>query len=58
MAWDVLAHGYGLVEAPTIDTDGSLVFSDVTGGGIYRLVADGTVPSLLQRHSGSRGGAK
>ena len=41
MDWDVLAHGYGLAEAPTIDADGSLVFSDVLGGGVYRLDAVG-----------------
>ncbi len=55
MAWDVLAHGYGLVEAPTIDTDGSLVFSDVTGGGIYRLVADGTVSTVVPKRRGVGG---
>ena len=37
MQWEVLAHGYGLVEAPTIAPDGSLLFSDVLNGGIYRL---------------------
>jgi hypothetical protein len=42
MKWDVVAHGYGLVEAPTIDVDGSLVFSDVLGGGIA-IHADGGI---------------
>ena len=41
--WEVLAHGFGLAEAPTIDRDGTLLFSDVLGGGVYRLDASGGV---------------
>ena len=47
MDWDVCAHGYGLAEAPTIDIDGSLVFSDVLGGGVYRIDTSGTVNTPL-----------
>jgi sugar lactone lactonase YvrE len=54
MDWEVLAHGYGLAEAPTIDTDGSLLFSDVLGGGVYRL-ADGTVPTVVPKRRGVGG---
>ena len=52
MDWEVLAHGYGLAEAPTIDTDGSVVFSDVLGGGVYRLDGSGD-----GRDGGARNGA-
>ena len=41
MEWEVLAHGYGLAEAPTIDLDGTLLFTDVLGGGVYRLAGNG-----------------
>ena len=47
MEWEVLAHGYRLAEAPTIDGDGSLVFSDVLGGGVYRLDDSGAVLDAL-----------
>jgi sugar lactone lactonase YvrE len=53
--WEVLAHGYGLAEAPTIDTDGSLVFSDVLGGGIYRIGATGAVTTVVPKRRGVGG---
>ena len=55
MDWEVLAHGYGLAEAPTIDGDGSLVFSDVLGGGIYRVDASGTVTVVVPKRRGVGG---
>jgi sugar lactone lactonase YvrE len=55
MEWDVLAHGYGLAEAPTIDTDGSLVFSDVLGGGVYRLDSSGAVTTVVPKRRGVGG---
>jgi sugar lactone lactonase YvrE len=55
MDWEVLAHGYGLAEAPTIDRDGSLVFSDVLGGGIYRLDVAGVVTTVVPKRRGVGG---
>jgi D-xylonolactonase len=55
MDWDVLAHGYGLAEAPTIDVDGSLVFSDVLGGGVCRLEATGAVTTVVPKRRGVGG---
>ena len=55
MDWEVLAHGYGLAEAPTIDVDGSLVFSDVLGGGVYRLDATGAVTTVVPKRRGVGG---
>ncbi|MEM7408765.1 MAG: SMP-30/gluconolactonase/LRE family protein [Myxococcota bacterium] len=37
MSFEVLASGYGLVEGPTEDVDGTILFSDVFGGGVYRV---------------------
>ena len=51
----MLAHGYGLAEAPTVDTDGSLVFSDVLGGGVYRLDASGSVTTVIPKRRGVGG---
>jgi xylono-1,5-lactonase len=55
MDWEVLAHGYGLAEAPTVDLDGSLVFSDVLGGGVYRLDEDGTTTVVVPKRRGVGG---
>jgi gluconolactonase len=55
MEWEVVARGYGLAEAPTIDTDGSLVFSDVLGGGVYRLDASGAVSTVVPKRRGVGG---
>ncbi len=40
--WETLATGYGLVEGPTVDDRGGLYFSDVLGGGVYRLDLEGS----------------
>ena len=55
MDWEVLAHGYGLAEAPTIDIDASVVFSDVLGGGIYRIDAAGSVTTVVPKRRGVGG---
>lgn len=51
----MLAHGYGLAEAPTIDRDGSLLFSDVLGGGVYRIDAAGDVTTVIPKRRGVGG---
>jgi sugar lactone lactonase YvrE len=55
MNWEVLAHGFGLAEGPTIDVDGSLVFSDVLGGGVYRLRPNGDVTTVVPKRRGVGG---
>src|SRR5690349_9077800 len=55
MDWEVLAHGYGLAEAPTVDTDGTLVFSDVLGGGVYRIEQAGMVSTVVPKRRGVGG---
>jgi gluconolactonase len=51
----VLASGYQLAEAPTIDTDGTFLFSDVLGGGVHRLAADGRVTTVIPKRRGVGG---
>jgi gluconolactonase len=53
--WEVLAHGYRLAEAPTLDRDGTLVFSDVLGGGIYRWDGSGAVSTVVPKRRGVGG---
>ncbi len=55
MEWEVLAHGYGLVEAPTVDVDGTLLFSDVLGGGVHRLGANGEITTVVPKRRGIGG---
>jgi gluconolactonase len=53
--WEVLAHGFGLAEAPTIDRDGTLLFSDVLGGGVYRWDSTGNVATVVPKRRGVGG---
>ncbi|HUW01491.1 MAG TPA: SMP-30/gluconolactonase/LRE family protein [Acidimicrobiales bacterium] len=53
--FETLATGYELVEAPTWLPDGGLAFSDVLGGGVYRLDPDGSVSTLVPKRRGVGG---
>ena len=53
--FEELAHGYGLVEGPTVTADGHLVFSDVLGGGVYQLAPDGSVATVVPKRRGVGG---
>jgi gluconolactonase len=55
MDWETRASGYGLVEGPTYAPDGSLYFSDVLGGGVYRLDVDGDVEVIVPKRKGVGG---
>lgn len=52
---EALAWGYGLVEGPTSARDGSLYFSDVLGGGVYRWSPDGAVETVVPKRRGVGG---
>ncbi|PTL60170.1 SMP-30/gluconolactonase/LRE family protein [Paraconexibacter algicola] len=48
--------GYGLTEAPRIGRDGTVWFSDVTGGGVHRIAPGGEeVEVVLERRRGIGG---
>jgi len=55
MKFEVLASGYGLVEGPNEDAEGGIVFSDVLGGGVYRIDATGAVTTLVPKRRGVGG---
>jgi xylono-1,5-lactonase len=55
MTWETVAFGYGLVEGPTVDDAGGLYFSDVLGGGVYRVDADGNVETIVAKRRGVGG---
>ena len=52
---ETLAHGYGLVEGPRMDSNGNLFFSDVTLGGVYRRAPDGAVTTVVPKRRGVGG---
>ena len=49
------AHGQTLLEAPRADDDGSLLYSDVMGGGVHRLTPDGGIEEVLPLRRGIGG---
>jgi gluconolactonase len=55
MQFSVIASGYGLVEGPTVAGDGSVYFSDVLGGGVYRAGTDGSVETVVPKRRGVGG---
>jgi gluconolactonase len=55
MQFEILASGYGLVEGPTEDSEGGILFSDVLGGGVYRVDETGSVATLVPKRRGVGG---
>lgn len=50
-----LAHGYGLVEGPVWVPGSGLMFSDVHGGGVHCLSADGALATVFPHRRGIGG---
>jgi xylono-1,5-lactonase len=55
MQFELLTSGYGLVEGPTVDADGNLFYSDVLGGGVYRLDPSGAITTVVPKRRGVGG---
>jgi sugar lactone lactonase YvrE len=55
MEFETLASGYGLLEAPRVDEQGRLYFSDVPNGGVYRRNPDGKIENVIPRRRGVGG---
>jgi xylono-1,5-lactonase len=53
--FEVIASGFGVVEAPTLDDEGGIYFSDVPRGGLYRLAPTGGVETLVEKRKGIGG---
>lgn len=47
MRFELLATGYGGVEAPRVDHRNRLYFSDVVDGGVFRRNPDGSIETLI-----------
>jgi sugar lactone lactonase YvrE len=52
---DTLASGFGLAEGPCAARDGSIYFSDVFGGGVYRWSAEDGLTTVLPKRRGVGG---
>jgi xylono-1,5-lactonase len=56
MAIELLASGYTLIEAPRVDEQNRLYFSNVREqGGVYRRSPDGTIETLIPKRKGVGG---
>jgi gluconolactonase len=53
--FEVVVSGYGVIEAPTLDDEGGIIFSDVPRGGVYRLSPSGKVETLIAKRKGVGG---
>lgn len=51
----LLAHGFGLVEGPTVGPEGELYVSDVLRGGVHRIDRDGEVTTVIPKRRGVGG---
>jgi gluconolactonase len=52
---ETLARGFALVEAPRESPDGSIYFSDVLRGGVYRVAPSGEVETVVPKRRGVGG---
>jgi gluconolactonase len=52
---EILASGRGLVEGPRADAEGSLYFSDVLLGGVYRRTPEGEIETVVPKRRGVGG---
>ena len=52
---EALAWGYRLAEAPCVDDDGAVYFSDALGGGLHRWASEGNVATVIPKRRGIGG---
>src|SRR5271170_7322990 len=55
MEFEMLASGYGLLEAPRVDDLGRFYFTDIPNGGVYRRNPGGNVETLIPKRKGVGG---
>src|SRR5216684_1822691 len=55
MQFEMLASGYGLLEAPRVDDRERFYFSDIPNGGVYRRNPGGNVETLIPKRRGVGG---
>jgi gluconolactonase len=55
MEFEMLASGYGLLEAPRVDERDRFYFTDIPNGGVYRRNPGGNVETLIPKRKGVGG---
>ena len=55
MTIETIVTGYQLIEAPRVDAENRLYFSDARGGGIYRRSPDATIETIVPKRRGVGG---
>jgi gluconolactonase len=55
MQFTTIATGYGLIEAPRVDEQDRLYFTDVPNGGVYRRSPDGKIDTVVPKRRGVGG---
>jgi D-xylonolactonase len=55
MEFETLASGYGLLEAPRVDEQDRLYFSDIPNGGVYRRNPNGSIDTVIPKRKGVGG---
>jgi len=51
----MVVSGFRTIEGPVVTDDGDLYFSDVRGGGVYRLSGDGSIEVAIAKRKGVGG---
>ena len=52
---ELLTEGWGLIEAPRVDEQDRLYFSDVPNGGVYRRLPSGEIETVIPKRRGVGG---
>ena len=52
---ELLTEGWGLIEAPRVDENDRLYFSDVPNGGVYRRLPSGEIETVIPKRRGVGG---
>ncbi len=56
LQYEAIATGFGLLEAPRVDDHGVVYFSDITGGGVFRVAPGGQPENVIPTSRKSVGG--
>ncbi len=53
LKYEAIATGFGLLEAPRVDDKGRIYFTDVSRGGVYRVIPGGKPETLIPGSAGT-----
>ncbi len=56
LKYEVVVSGFGLVEAPRVDEQGNLYFTDISGGGVHRCAPGGKPETIVANERKGVGG--